>query len=172
MKRLLLLGDSLTQRFDWQKRFPEYRVTNLGISSERVEALLARIPRVQAESEIPDYIFLMTGINNIGEGHYDFLGTYQETVHAVTAGFRSSKTVVQSILPTTLTWIDNNRIHAINLRIRECALKYGAAYLDVCSLFVDQQGKTISEYFLEDGSHLSSKGYAVWSDRMELFLKQ
>jgi len=31
-KRIAFIGDSLTEYFDWQNRFPEYEVMNLGIA--------------------------------------------------------------------------------------------------------------------------------------------
>ena len=64
-KKMVFIGDSLTQWFDWQRRFPGDAVMNLGISGEPVEGLLARREAIRENVHKPDYIFLMTGINDI-----------------------------------------------------------------------------------------------------------
>ena len=73
MSNLVFIGDSLTQWCDWDRRFPEHTVTNLGISGETVEGLLARRERIHAQIVDPDFLFLMTGINNIANEQYDIL---------------------------------------------------------------------------------------------------
>ncbi len=79
--------------------------------------------------------------------------------------------MVQSILPAELVWKNNNIIRDTNQRLEQIARDYGAEYLDVYSLFVDSHGSPKSEYLQEDGVHLSSKGYDVWSNEVERFLK-
>ncbi len=73
LKNLVFIGDSLTQWGDWEQRFPGYQVTNLGISGETAEGLLARRERIRAQIDDPGFIFLMTGINNIATGQYDII---------------------------------------------------------------------------------------------------
>jgi lysophospholipase L1-like esterase len=63
--QLVFIGDSLTQWFNWQGRFPDYVVVNLGISGETVEGLLARRERIRSQINDPEDVFLMSGINNI-----------------------------------------------------------------------------------------------------------
>ena len=53
---LLFIGDSLIQFFDWQKRFPAYQITNLGVAGESVQGLLARIPALNERMEAPDWL--------------------------------------------------------------------------------------------------------------------
>lgn len=170
MKKLVFLGDSLTQWYDWQRRFPEHLVTNLGISGERAEALLDRIPEIQADIKSIDIVFIMTGINNVAEGHYDFINTYREIVRNLTAGYQNVKVVVQSILPTALEWVDNAKIRALNRQLELAAHDLGALYLDLFRLYVDVKGNTQTDHFLDDGAHLSSKGYEVWTEEVERFL--
>lgn len=55
----------MTEFFDWQQRFPEHRVMNLGIAGETVDGLLGRMDRVLLALHDPDLIFVMSGINNI-----------------------------------------------------------------------------------------------------------
>jgi lysophospholipase L1-like esterase len=171
MQNLVFIGDSLTEWFDWQKRFPDYKVTNLGISGEPIEGLLDRRDRIRASIDDPHYLFLMTGINNIAMEQYDITGPYREIVRNLTTWYKKSKIVVQSILPVTLEWISNNVIKDTNRHLEQIAREYNAEYLDVYGLFVDSKGNPKSEHLQDDGVHLSSKGYDVWAKEVERFLK-
>ncbi len=169
-KSIAFIGDSLTEWFDWQGRFPGYRVLNLGISGETVEGLLARRARIRAALDNPDYLFLMTGINNIAMGQYDITGPYREIVRNLTTWYRRSKVVIQSILPATLEVISNNVIRDANRTLEQIARDHGAEYLDIYRSFVDAHGIPKSEFLQDDGVHLSSRGYAVWSAVVDNFL--
>jgi lysophospholipase L1-like esterase len=162
-KNLVFIGDSLTEYFDWQERFPEYRVINLGISGEPVEGLLDRLDRVRSRINDPDIIFVMTGINNIAMEQYDISGDYKEIVSKLTSWFKNSKIVVQSVLPVRLEWVNNNVIKDINRHLKKIADEFSAEYLDVYGLFIDSHGKPMRENLLDDGVHLSEKGYEVWA---------
>jgi lysophospholipase L1-like esterase len=171
-KTLTFIGDSLTEYYDWQQRFPDHRVTNLGVAGETAEGLLRRLERVRSRIHNPDVIFVMTGINNIAMEHYDIVGTYREIVSRLTSWFKNSTIVVQSVLPVRLEWIGDNVIKDINRHLHQLAKEFGAEYLDVYGLFVDSADNAKREYLLDDGVHLSDKGYEVWADEVERILKK
>ncbi|HEX9020761.1 MAG TPA: GDSL-type esterase/lipase family protein [Nitrospirota bacterium] len=172
MKSLVFIGDSLTQWFDWQRRFPDYGVTNLGIAGETVEGLLSRRERIRAQITNPDFIFLMTGINNIANGDYDIVASYREIARNLITWYKQSKVVAQSILPVELTWTSDNAIKDANRRIAEIARKLGAEYLDVYALFVDSHGRPKKGFLSYDGVHLAEKGYEAWANEVERFLNK
>jgi lysophospholipase L1-like esterase len=170
MKKLVFIGDSLTEWYNWQKRFPKYRITNLGISGEPIESLLDRQDRIRSSIDDPDFIFLMTGINNIAMGQYDITGPYHEIVRNLTTWYKKSIVVIQSILPVVLEWISNNIIRDTNLHLEQIAREFSAEYLDVYSLFIDSGGNPKNGYFQDDGVHLTYEGYDVWASEVERFL--
>lgn len=169
--KIAFIGDSLTEYFNWHDRFPEYEAMNLGISGETVEGLLGRMNEITSSIVRPDFIFIMTGINNIAMEDFDILESYRKIVSELSSKFKGAVIVVQSILPVSLSWIDNREIKAINMRLKEIADEFNADYLDLFSLFVDSNGKPRNDYLLDDGVHLSDKGYDVWADAVENFLK-
>jgi len=170
MKNLVFIGDSLTASYNWQKRFPKYRITNLGISGEPVESLLDRRERIRASIDDPDFIFLMTGINNIAMEQYNITGPYHEIVRDLSTWYKKSVVVIQSILPVALEWISNYVIRDTNRRLEQIARDFSAEYLDVYSLFIDSNGNPKNEYFQDDGVHLTDEGYDVWASEVERFL--
>jgi lysophospholipase L1-like esterase len=171
MKNIVFIGDSLTEYYDWQERFPEHRVMNLGVAGETVEGLLGRLDRGRSRINDPYIIFVMTGINNIAMEQYDISGDYKEIVSKLTSWFKNSKIVVQSILPVRLEWVNNNVIKDINRHLKKIAGEFSAEYLDVYGLFIDPQGNPMRENLLDDGVHLSEEGYRVWADAVDAFLK-
>jgi lysophospholipase L1-like esterase len=170
LKNLVFIGDSLTEWGDWEHRFPGYQVTNLGISGETVEGLLARRDRIRTRIENPDFIFLMTGINNIATGHDDIIPSYREIVRNLTTWYKQSTVVVQSLLPVDGKWVSATVIQDINRQLKEIVREFKTEYLDVHRLFVDVQGIPKNGYLSDDGVHLAEKGYDVWAREVERFL--
>ena len=173
-KHLVFIGDSLTEFFDWQERFPDYLVLNLGIAGETVEGLLGRMDRILLSirniGRKPDLIFIMTGINNLAMEDYEIISSYKRIINILSASFSNSKLVIQSILPVALPWVDNSVIRALNNSLMETAKDFKSDYLDLHSLFVGPDSEPKKEYLLNDGVHLSEKGYAAWSDVIENYL--
>lgn len=166
-KRILFIGDSLTEFFDWQTRFPDHEVVNLGVAGETVEGLLFRAGEIIVRFSSPDLIFLMTGINNIAMEDLDFLDSYGKIVERLSAAYPGAHLFVQSILPVLLPWIGDESVPAVNRSLKELADEKGAEYLDVYRFFVGADGRAVKEYLLPDGVHLSDKGYTVWAKAVE-----
>lgn len=170
VSNLVFIGDSLTQWCDWERRFPRHQVANLGISGETVEELLARRDGIRRIVENPDYLFLMTGINNIANEQYDIIPSYREFVRNMTTWYKKSTLVVQSILPVQIVWIDNAAIKETNKQLEQIAREFSADYLDVYRLFVDPKGNPKKGLLSDDGVHLAGSGYDVWAKEVERFL--
>jgi lysophospholipase L1-like esterase len=168
---LVFIGDSLTEWYDWQERFPAYRVMNLGISGETVEELLDRRDMLRERIDAPDILFLMTGINNILSERYDITVPYNEIVRNLTTWYKGAKIIVQSILPVDMPWINNDTIRTINRHLSDLAREHNAEYLDVYSHFVDENGRPIPGLLSDDGVHLAGRGYETWAKVVEIYLR-
>jgi len=168
--RLLFIGDSLIEYFDWQERFPKNIVYNMGVAGETVEGLHARLEVVFAQIEEADAIFIMTGINNLAMGGSNFIPAYRKVVESVKEHYKSLQIFVHSLLPVLFPWISNDEIRKMNRQLKKMAEEEGVSYLDIHSLFIDQEGKPVKDYLLDDGVHVSEKGYHVWSREIEKLL--
>jgi lysophospholipase L1-like esterase len=166
-KTILFIGDSLTEFFDWQRRFPGYEVVNLGAAGETVEGLLSRTDRITKLTPSPDIVFLMTGINNVAMEDCDFLDSYRKIVEKISTAFPGARLFIQSILPALIPWISGESIPELNRSLQRIAEKTGKEYLDIYSLFIGPDGTGARDYFLPDGVHLSDAGYAAWSKALE-----
>ena len=168
MKELVFIGDSLTEYYDWQSRFPAYRVQNLGVAGETVEGLLERLAITKLLS-LPDYIFVMTGINNLWNRQNIILPLYERVLARMETEFTGAGIVVQSILPVAL-WVDADLIVHINQSLRALASARSMYYLDIHGNFIGADGRLIRSYLEMDGVHLTHEGYAAWAGVIEKFL--
>jgi lysophospholipase L1-like esterase len=164
---ILFIGHSLIEFFDWQERFPEHRVINLGVAGETVKGLLSRIERIISDFQSADMIFLMTGLNDVAMEDLDFLDDYREIIEQLKTAYPDARIYIHSLLPTLVEFITNALIKEVNESIKELAINTGVEYMNIYDLFIDSEEKPIREYLLDDGVHLSNKGYTVWSRAVE-----
>ncbi|HEC97932.1 MAG TPA: GDSL family lipase [Nitrospirae bacterium] len=171
-KDILFLGHSLIEFFDWQVRFPDYRVASLGVAGETVEGLLLRVEGIIKEYPYADLVFIMTGTNNVAMEDFDFLDAYREIIEKLSAAYPEAGIYVHSILPIMLEWITGEDLQRVNRSIKEMTGKTGAGFLDIYNLFTDRDGKAVKNYFLEDGVHLNDNGYSIWTGALEKIVNQ
>lgn len=170
-KKIVFIGDSLTEAFDWQSRFPAYEVHNLGLSGEPVDGLINRVLEGYLSESKPDILFVMTGINNLWRGDHDILERYESLLSALFRTLPETRIVVQSILPVTM-WVSPEVIEEINEALKKMASDYRMDYLDLHTLFLLPDGAPDAACFEEDGVHLEEEGYRRWSGEVERFLQK
>ena len=170
MKRLLFVGDSLIEYYDWQARFPNYQVFNYGRSGETVQELLARSSSVVERGTEPDWLFVMSGINNVAMEDFGFLPAYGELLDNFRDGFPSAKLVACSLLPVRLSWVASSTLPRMNEGIKKVTELSGAFFFDIHDSFLADDGLADRRFLLEDGVHISDAGYAHWAVQVEKLL--
>jgi len=168
--RLLFIGDSLIEFYDWERRFAGHEVFNYGISGETVEGLFSRLKGIIEKVVNPDFVFIMTGINNMAMGDKDFPATYRKLIGQIKAKSPSSKIFVQSLLPVLFTFISNDDIREMNIELRKIAEEEDIFCSDIHAVFLDSSGSPKKSYLLDDGVHISEEGYRAWSAEIEKLL--
>ena len=121
---------------------------------------------------------LMVGINDLGRGgHPDTIAMKtRQIVRRIKTESPRTEIYIQSVLPTndhyglfgghTARWKD---IPVTNELLRRVAEEEGVTYIDLFSLFADEDGKMNINYS-NDGLHLTGKGYMVWCDAVKSYL--
>lgn len=171
-QKVILIGDSLIEWFDWAGRFPEHEVHNLGISGETVEWMLDRLPRVTQSIPRVDKIFILTGINNVamedmGEDT-GIIKPYRQAIGEFKEAYPKAAIYIISLLPTLLPWVNPANIVTLNEKLMELAHESGSEYMDVHSVF-ERHG--LRELLTEDGIHINEAGYAVFSAEVARHLR-
>ncbi|HAJ59780.1 MAG TPA: acylhydrolase [Cyanobacteria bacterium UBA8543] len=163
----ILLGDSLSMWFP-SEGFPSNRDRlwlNQGISGENSAQILNRLSAFSQTR--PDTIYVLAGINDLRQGASDevILNNLRKIMYHLRLNHPKSQVIMQSILPTRLNGIFNERIRNLNKQIALVARQEGAGYLNLYSLFVDGQGQLRQE-LTTDGIHLTRRGYEVWQQAL------
>ena len=162
----ILLGDSLSLWFP-SERFPGTQLwLNQGISGENSGQILRRLSAF-AQTR-PKTIYVLAGINDLRQGVTDevILNNLRQIVQRLRQNHPQSQVVVQSILPTRLSAVPNERILNLNQQLATIAQQEGAGYLNLHRLFIDEQGE-MRQDLTTDGIHLSHQGYEVWQEALQ-----
>lgn len=175
----VLAGDSLSLWFPSELLPTNNHWLNQGVSGESSAGLLKRLKLLDKTQ--PKAIFVMIGINDLirGTKAQTILKNQRQIMRYLRKTHPKATIVVQSILPHAgkdATWegkkkllkIPNSRIRTLNQQLQAIATKEGVKYLDLYSLFADQQGNMRLE-LTTDGLHLSSQGYLVWGSALQLY---
>jgi len=168
---ILFLGDSLIEYFDWQERFPDHRVANLGMAGESVQGLLSRVVKVKEVCPAADLILIMTGINNVAMGDLEFFDFYKIILDKLSSFYPDASIFLHSLLPTDVHFISESTIQRVNRSLEILAHDSGVKYMDIYSRFIDTKGSPVKEYLLDDGVHLSRAGYNVWANAVEKLIE-
>jgi lysophospholipase L1-like esterase len=169
---ILFLGDSLIEFFDWQERFPEHRVANLGVAGESVGGLLSRVIKILETHSDVEMIFIMTGINNLAMGDDEFFNFYRVILERLSFAYHRAEIYMHSLLPAEVDFITRASIDRTNDTLKALAEEMNVHYLDVHTKFIDTKGRTIREYLLDDGVHISRAGYDVWARVVEEVIRR
>lgn len=159
---LCCLGDSITERLDWQDAYPSLRVSNRGIGSDTTLGILARLDDIEAQS--PRVISLLIGINDISIGRKpdEIIETYGELLDELSRRLPNTSIIVTSVLPVTATHvIDNRDVILFNDLLRPLCEEKGVVYLDVYDGFCDASGN-LDVAFATDDVHPNIAGYLIW----------
>ncbi len=160
---IVMLGDSITFGGQWDDLLPEVVAVNRGYPGYTTEQLLPVAEEVAAGA--PRAVFLMTGTNDIRDGHppaWTVLRV-ERILDVFAKGSPDTVVVVQSVLPRAEKAAE---IVATNAAIRASVEARGIAYVDLHVGFDDGSGG-LRPGETTDGWHLSEAGYARWSDQLD-----
>lgn len=112
-------------------------------------------------------IYLMLGINELGYEEESIVGQYRSVVEKIRAEQPAAVLVLAANLHVTRekavkSRIYNNlKIDGLNQSIEKIAEDTGCRYIDVNSIFDDENGN-LSAAYSTDGAHILGKYYSVW----------
>ena len=179
-KRVVFIGDSITDAWRLAESFPGKPYVNRGISGQTTPQMLIRFRRDVIELK-PKVVVILAGTNDIAgntgpmtlEMIEDNLASMAElaTAHGIRVVFasllpvsdyevRDSKPIVQTIRRPPA------QILALNQWLKEYAAAHHHAYLDYFSAMVDDKG-FLKDELSNDGLHPNPQGYVVMAPLAE-----
>lgn len=174
-KRVVFLGDSITDSWKLAEYFPNQPYINRGISGQTTTQMLIRM-RPDVIAHKPKVLVLLAGTNDIsgntGAVSNEFIQGNIESIVEL-AHKNGINVILSSILPVS-DYNKNNagnqiirtvqrppdRILALNSWIKNYCIKAGLIYLDYFSATVDDKGFLKPE-LANDGLHPNSEGYKI-----------
>lgn len=164
-KTIYMLGDSITAGMDASQVSAD--LFNLGVSGERIEWLSNDMEKVQAIGN-PPCIMITLGVNDLAAGLS--LETMKENYARLLANLPPATTVIAGeVLPVTKNFSDlvegvrPARIAQFNQTVsKTCNALSNCELASWSSAFSEEAGDGLPQYYLSDGLHLNTEGYAVW----------
>jgi len=174
---IVFLGNSLTHNCEWHELLDNHKVLNRGISSDVAEGIYDRLDPILAGK--PAKIFLMVGINDISHDltPQQITALTERIVDRILTQSPGTQLYLQSVLPVNESFgvykgiIGKTAVVTqVNSLYREMAKSKGIPYIDLYSLFADENGSMRPEY-TNDGLHLTAPGYLLWKKALQPYIK-
>lgn len=171
---ILFLGSSSIVK--WKtlaEDFSEHQVINRGFGGSQIADSVAFVERIVLPYE-PRLIVFYAGDNDIA---------VKKTPEQVAADFKAFVIDVQGRLPNTRIaylsikpslkrWALVEQIKEANQRIAEfCRTHERLVYIDVFTPMLGADGQPPADLFVQDGLHLSAKGYELWASIVRPYLQ-
>jgi lysophospholipase L1-like esterase len=160
---VVMLGDSLTERAQWNEITGCRFVANRGIGGDDSAGLLRRLDAVTRLR--PGAVFLMIGVNDLVSNvpTEQIVENVQQTIARLTQS--GAQVYLTLVLPVThgFTRKINARVDELNAAYIKLAGETKATLVDFRA-DVQNRGGFLRDELSIDGIHLSPEGYRVWRD--------
>jgi len=155
---ILMLGDSLIARGEWDTLLYPKKVVNLGHDGDTTKDILSRIDiPIELKSKS---IFLMVGINDMS-GYKSIDNIFDDYIKILKKlKISTSKIVVQSILYTQMK-LFNKKVKILNSKLEIYCKEHELLFININDEL--SKDETLLDSYTTDGLHLNVKAYIVWA---------
>ena len=163
--RVVFYGSSSMRMWEGlQEAFPGLELLNLAFGGSTLEACVWFFERLVVPRS-PRAIVCYAGDNDLGDGRTpaEVLASFRKLLAKVDAHFPRIPFTMMSIKPSPARWHLADRIGCVNESLRrEIECRKRGYFVDVFPAMLGKDGSPDASLFLEDGLHVSPKGYLVW----------
>ena len=161
------VGDSLTDGYDVESYYPDYKVVNRGIGGDTTFGVEKRLDSSVYDVQ-PKVVNLLIGANNFDT----MLENYETIVTKIKTNVPETKIILCSLTSMTGNWGRNNeKARNNNVKIKEIAERNGCTYADLYNALLDPSTNELKEEYSVDGGHLTASGYQVVTSVITPILK-
>ncbi|MBR4578143.1 MAG: hypothetical protein IKO22_00870 [Oscillospiraceae bacterium] len=171
-----MIGNSMVEGFRMWSGLTNIRyIPNTGAVVNNVIGVMDLAP---ITLNVPGYytdIYLLFGLNEIGESVDSFISGYTKLVEYIRRYQPTANIYVISVTPVTKA-VDEDpqevqtmeRINNFNAALLDFCTKNECWYLDIYSMLLDDEGYLSDEYaYAGDGKHFEKSGYVAWANYMK-----
>jgi len=170
--QIVFVGSSTIHRWDVASYFPDLKIINRGIDGTELSDAVKYIDRLVLRYE-PRLVVVYAGDNDIGAGKLSEQVSvdFERFVRAVHTRLPETRILYIGIKPSPLRWLQIDRMRLANQVIKTiCERDDCVAFLDFDNLMLGWDEKPRKDLYVEDGLHLSPKGYHLWSTVLRPYL--
>jgi lysophospholipase L1-like esterase len=163
--QIVFVGSSTIHRWDVASYFPDLKIINRGIDGTELSDAVKYIDRLVLRYE-PRLVVVYAGDNDIGAGKLSEQVSvdFERFVRTVHTRLPETRILYIGIKPSPLRWLQIDRMRLANQVIKTiCERDDRVAFLDFDNLMLGWDEKPRKDLYVEDGLHLSPKGYHLWS---------
>jgi lysophospholipase L1-like esterase len=170
---IVFVGSSSIRLWDLATAFPGRPVLNRGFGGTQIGDSVRHVERLVLRHK-PSTVIFYAGDNDLSAGR---------TPQQVQADFHAFVTKVHAVLPRTriafigikpslARWALIAKVREANRLVRaECDRDDRLGFVDVDGPMLGWDGKPRADLFVQDGLHLSARGYALWNTLVAPFLE-
>lgn len=171
---ILFIGSSSIRFWDLKKHFPGLPVINRGFGGSEISDSIHYVDRILFPHR-PKVVVFYAGDNDVARGKSpeEVFEDFKSFSGIVLDRLPESRLLYISIKPSLARWPLVDKMREANRLIEEYAAEENRiVYIDIDSPSIGEDGKPRPELLLEDGLHLTEKGYELWSERVREHLSE
>jgi len=153
--------------------FESLKPVNLGFGGSTLAACVWFFERIMTNYH-PKKLVVYAGDNDLGDGRHpeEVFIFFQQLVVKANKQFGDIPCYFVSLKPSISRWNMADQFKFTNNIIETEIVKYDANwhFIDVFKQMIDAQGKPKKEFFVNDGLHLSEKGYQLWKEILNRYI--
>ena len=161
-------SSSFTLWNDLTEIFKEYKPINLGFGGSTLGACTWFFDRVFENIKKPEAIVVYAGDNDLGDNRHpeEVVLFFENLLAKIREKYGNIPCTYISIKPSISRWYLSDSIRYTNSNIKELCLKdENFHFVNIYEDMLDANGYPDGKYFVEDGLHLSKKGYRLWAQK-------
>jgi len=162
---VLFVGSSSIRFWPTVKYFPKSTVINRGFGGAHISDVLYFLDSLVIKYN-PKVIVFYAGDNDVaaGKGSDQVFDDYVEFVESVKRDLPKTKIIYIPIKPSLDRWSFWKEMEKANDEIRLlCEKDKSLFYTDIATSMIGNDSLPDSTLFIEDGLHLNSRGYELWT---------
>jgi lysophospholipase L1-like esterase len=179
---IVMAGDSLTNRGNWNELLHKRGIANLGIDGDSTGDVLKRLDDIYYLN--PKTCFIMVGINDfLKERSVEYvIQNYRKIIQEMKQ--HNIRIIVQSVLhlghnyyinhiggKDKRDWgIINEKVEKLNIELEKMAEEYEVEYADI-NIVLSKNNILAEEYGDYGGLHLSELGYEKWVEIIKTLIE-
>lgn len=168
----VFVGSSSIRLWDLAAAFPGRRLLNRGFGGTQILDSVRHVDRLVLRHK-PATVVFYAGDNDLSAGRTpdQVLADFEAFVARVHAALPATRIAFIGIKPSLARWAIVDKVREANRLVRAaCDRDDRLGFIDVDGPMIGWDGKPRAELFVQDGLHLSAKGYALWNVLVAPFL--